>query len=418
MRVLWSRFRFNRTPPYEPRYDMQCCGVEKTERQMRRIIARAEIDGAGWIAQNPGAPFRSYHFDDLTSPFETFDNIAALAIDADGDPAKEASFQQRTLALPYEPKGEAGDHALLMARREGYARGVIPAKGLVLTGFADVQHSGIWVMVMAWGFDKQAWVVEAKFLPGDTTDHRTGAFALLHEQIYARKWPDQWGRAWQLDALGIDSGDNNDGRAHQVYAFARTRHGVFATRGVGGWTAPAIGTPTKKQVVLAGNRAGSIDVWPVGTWSLKSTWYSNLEKVSFKDGRPLDLPGAIHFGGDWLDEEFFLQITSEYLETKRVNGRPHQEWKPIGKRANHLLDCAVGNLAMADAAHVSARTPDQWAARARERQLPDDLAQPSLFAPAVVPDARSESGEAKWIPDEVKADDWVAGLLALNAEED
>lgn len=418
VRLIRRQFRHERTAPYRPWYAMQCCGVELTEQRARRLIARAEQDGAGWIAANPGAPHVSWHFDDLTSPFETWDNIAKLEVEAVGDPAKEASLMQRTWAEAYEPKGDATDHALLMARREDYPRGVIPPKGLIVTAFADVQHSGIWVEVVAWGYDKQSWVIEAKFLPGDTTDHHTGAFAALHEQIYAREWTDSWGRTWRLDAMGIDAGDNQDGRAQQVFAFARTRHGVFATRGVGGWSAPAIGTPGRRQVVLAGKKDGTIAVWPLGTWSLKSVWYTNLEKNPIRDGRPVDIPGAVHFPL-WLDEGYFLQVTAEYLETKRVNGRPHQEWRTIGHRENHLLDCRVGNMAMAEAALISALSPEQWAAKARERGLPETLSQPTLFSPAAVPSVTpAGETEAAWMPDTgPKPADWVDALAALNSDD-
>lgn len=415
--VLWKQLQYNREPPYRPEYVMQCCGIPRGEREMRRLIRNAAKDGGGWVPLNPAGEWLSWHFDDLTSPFETWDNIVRLWIDAEGDPAKEASFTQRTLARAYEAKGDARDHAELMERRESYRPGVIPPKALLVTAFADVQHNGIWVEVVAWGWDKQSWTLYAGFLPGDTTDHHSGAFATLHEQIYTKRWPDSFGRSWPIDAMGIDSGDNQDGRAHQVYAFCRTRHSCFATRGVPGWSAPALGTPSKKQVVLAGKRDGMVQVWPIGTWSLKSVWYTNLEKVPFKDKQPVDIPGACHFG-DFLDEGYFLQVTSEYLDTKRINGRPHQEWKTIGKRENHLLDCRVGNMAMAEAAHISARTPEQWAMLARERGLPDALTVPDLFAPQqvanVTKDSESQSG---FVADPGgRKEDWVDALSALNGD--
>jgi phage terminase large subunit GpA-like protein len=416
--LAFEHFEFQKARPHRPYYAMPCCGVVVEERQMRRLVRDAEAMGGGWIAKNPGAAHRSYHFDDLTSPFETWENIAAKASEAEDDPEKLKSFTNLTLGLAYEAKGEAADHALLMERREDFPRGVIPPKGLVVTAFADVQHSGIWVEVLAWGFDKQTWVVEARFLPGDTTDHRGGAFALLHEEIYAKRWPDSFGRAWPLDALGIDAGDNQDGRANQVFAFARTRHGVYATRGVPGWAAPALGTPAKRQVIVGGRRAGKVDVWPIGTWSLKSTFFTNLDKAPVVNGRPVDVPGACHFA-KFLDEGYFLQITSEYLDTGRVQGRPHQQWKVIGKRDNHLLDCRIGNMAMAEAAFVSARTPEQWTARARERGLPEALTAPSLFAPQTVPSVtKSGATDSAWLPDRApSADDWVKALLDMNEAE-
>ena len=78
VRLLRSNFLFDRAPPYQPRYAMQCCGLPVQERQMRRLLQRAQRDGGGWIPLNPGAPHLSWHFDDLTSPFETWENNLGL----------------------------------------------------------------------------------------------------------------------------------------------------------------------------------------------------------------------------------------------------------------------------------------------------------------------------------------------------
>ena len=57
-----------------------------------------------------------------------------------------------------------------------------------------------------------------------------------------------------------------------------------------------------------------------------------------------------------------------------------------------------------------------WAERARERGLPENLSQPTLFAPATVPSV-TKNGEAPaaWMPDEgPRPADWVDALAALD----
>jgi phage terminase large subunit GpA-like protein len=111
-------------------------------------------------------------------------------------------------------------------------------------------------------------------------------------------------------------------------------------------------------------------------------------------------PGFCHFG-NFLDETYFKQITSEYLIDETKNGRTKKVWKERS-RENHFLDCRVGNLAAAYP-YFTSFTPAAWADRARERGMPADLTTPDLFtprefhkatAPALAPadSARAETG--------------------------
>jgi phage terminase large subunit GpA-like protein len=84
------------------------------------------------------------------------------------------------------------------------------------------------------------------------------------------------------------------------------------------------------------------------------------------DGAGLTFPpGFCHFGR-FLDENYFKQITSEYLEDGVFRGRKRKTWKQRPHRDNHFLDCRVGNIAGAHAYFTSFKA-DDWAARAKER---------------------------------------------------
>jgi phage terminase large subunit GpA-like protein len=88
---------------------------------------------------------------------------------------------------------------------------------------------------------------------------------------------------------------------------------------------------------------------------------------------------------DWLDENYFKQITAEYLTDEKINGKARRVWKlKASERDNHLLDCRVYNLALAEYLGLSSITPAEWAALQKERGGPEGGALP-LFAGASTP---------------------------------
>jgi phage terminase large subunit GpA-like protein len=333
-------FQFEEKYPFKAHYVTPCCGsiVEADEKV-------ALMKKGRWIATapKPGA-FPSYHFDALTSPFVPWPKIAQRWVEANGNPQKLKTFENLTLGLPFDVKGDAPDHIRLMERRDAsLKRGHIPPRGLMLTGAADVQMRGIWYSIKAWAPDGQSFVVDAGYLDGATDDPHAGAFVEL-EKIRIRRWPDAQGRERGVDLFGIDSGY----RTHIVYSWVRGKAATFALDGRDGWSRPALGQPTPQDIDFNGKRIrhGAM-VWPVGTWPLKSAFYANLHKEGLAAGKPHDPAGYCHFGG-WLDETYFRQITAEYLGNENFRGRIRRVWKVRNGEENHLLDCEVYNSALAD----------------------------------------------------------------------
>lgn len=370
-----KQFVFNDTYPHDAHYVTACCGSVITCLEAKELVRKGR-----WIATAPGpGKHRSYHFDALSSPFVPWDTIAKRFIDAKDKPSELKAFDNLTLGLAHEVKGDAPDHVRLMERREDYAQGTIPPRGLLLVAGADVQHTGIWLEVVAFAQDRQSWCVDRTFLEGDTTDPERGAFVEL-TAWYDRAFPDAFGAQRQIDALAVDAGDG--GRANQVYAWSRGRHRAFAVKGMPGWTHPAIGTPTKVSINLKGKKIkGGATLWPVGTWSLKAEFYANLRKEGRKAGQEADPPGYCHFA-TWLDEPYFRQITAEYLKTVTFRGRSTRIWQESGP--NHLLDCRVYASAMAEYLGLTRLTPEQWALLEKQRGVPLELQAPDLAAPELV----------------------------------
>lgn len=370
-----KNFVYTEKFPYNAHYVAPCCGTVIEASQKNDLVRKGR-----WIAtkSEPGR-HRSYHFDALSSPFVPWDLIAERKVLAGDDPSRHKTFDNLTLGIAHEVRGDAPDFARLMERREGYEPGRIPAAGLMLVCGADVQHTGIWFEVVAFGSDKQSWSVEHGFVDGDTTDPERGAFLDL-VKVYDRHYPDAFGATRQIDALAIDAGDG--GRANQVYSWTRGRHRARAIKGQPGWTTPAIGTPTKVSINLKGKKITSgAMLWPVGTWTLKATYYANLRKDGRKAGAEIDPPGYCHHHLA-CDEQYFRQQTAEYLKTVTLRGRQSRVWQETGP--NHLLDARVYAMAMADYLGMNRMTPDDWSKLSKDRGVPLVLQQPDLMAPESV----------------------------------
>lgn len=379
--LVFKQLRFNRRPPWAAHYVTQCCGsiVEHGEKA-------ALVRAGRFIATNPDGLYPSFHVDALISQLTTWDEIAKEAVTSEGKETEAKKFWNQTLGLPYEVRGDAPDHQRLFERREAYEQSRIPPLGLLVTAGCDVQHSGIWVEIVAFAPDKQSWCLDRRFLAGDTTDPDRGAFAAL-AAIYEEKFADAFGNQRRLDGLAIDAGDG--GRANQVLAFTRFRPHAYAIKGRPGWGLPALGTPSRVQVTLSGKKAkASALLWPVGTWDLKAEFYANVRKDGRKAGAELDPPGYAHFG-EFLDEAYFRQITAEHLADTKVRGRTVRVWRDTGP--NHLLDCRVYAMAVAEHLGLTRKTQDDWRALAKRYATPDaagDLfAGPALAAERAAPPA-------------------------------
>ena len=133
-------------------------------------------------------------------------------------------------------------------------------------------------------------------------------------------------------------------------------------------------------------------VWTVGTWSLKAQLYAALRKQRQVEGADDEPPGACHFGM-WLEENYFLQLVSEYLADEKFKGRLRRVWKERG--ANHFLDCRIYNNALAYYLGLNRMTPREWQSLARLRGVPDRPA----AAPAVSSSAQPTPAPAPKRPE-------------------
>lgn len=320
-----------------------------------------------WIAEKPGeGRHPGFAINALYSPFEAWNDIAGRFLKAKGNPRKLKTFYNLDLGEAWEERGDAPEWEQLRNRAEDYRLGHIHPGGLIITFGVDVQKDGLYYEGLAWGADLQTWVVDAGFLPGDTADKDAACWAALTE-LYERRWPDAYGNAWALDGMGVDSGFNTKA----VYEWTRRHPKAIATKGVAGWTAPAIGTPARLELSRTGKkRKYGGKSWPVGTFSLKAEFYANLRKPMPAPGAEAFKPGFCHFSRD-LPENYYQQITAEFLkDEKRRAGRTIRTWHARGE--NHWHDCRIVNMAVAEWPQIglSRWTPERWAQVMAERTEP------------------------------------------------
>ena len=386
-------FRIDAATPAKSFYPCPHCGgvIDDALRPAMIRAGRWRATAAG-ASRHPG-----FHIDAFVSLMMSYEAIAVdwLVAEKKGHVGRK-DFTNLTLGRPYEFRGDAPSPVRLMERREeGLKRGHIPPRGLILTAAADVQMRGIWFECVAWAANRESWAVDARYFDGSTESPDGEAFQQL-EAYLDRDWPDAFGRTRKLDALGVDSGY----RAHAVYAWAR-RHAhlinpgtgfsvVHATKGAPGWGRPAIGAPSLMDIDLDGKRVvKGVKLWKVGTWPLKSAFYTDLSREGARSGKVAQDPsGYCHFA-EWIDEEYFRQITAESLEDQTYRGRPRKVWKQHAKD-NHWLDCRVINMALMEHLGLTTMTPEEIAELAKDRGLPPSDALP-LFAK---PPAPSEAAPA------------------------
>lgn len=342
------------------------------------------LEGGRWIHERPELEnsHPSYRINALYSPILTWVKIAQRYQEAKKDPTGGLKpFTQQVLGEQWDEAHDLPKAEILMLRRDKWQKGRIPPGVLTLMGATDVQGDRIeWAV---WGFDRRfgQWLIDTGVIPGDPTRPEVWQ---AHDALLKRRWVDAWGVERAPDVWGVDAGFLST----HVYAYVR-RHAadsepqVRALDGRHGWRLPAIGTPVMKDIDWNGQKIGSVQLWPVGTWDMKSELAGALrltEQGMGPEGWP---PGALRFN-EQVDRAWLDQLLSEQcVEDPRTGKR---KWDPIVKR-NEAWDLAVYARALARSA-TDQLTPAHWDALEAERSGPADAAQPDL-ATFWAPDLRA-----------------------------
>jgi phage terminase large subunit GpA-like protein len=244
-------------------------------------------------------------------------------------------FSNTALGEPYEVEGEQAEANVLALRAEPYDLGRVPAGGLMLTAFADIQGNRIEYEVKAWGRDYESWLVDYQVLNGDPTNSADKVWDDLIE-LRNKAYAHAGGNSVYVAALGVDSGY----MTQVVYDFCRKwqRKHVFATKGVAGPGKSAIGPERRVDYNHNGKavRHGA-RLRVMGVDTLKERVFQAL--AVNQPG-----PGFMHFPRG-LPTEYFEGLTSEKKIPRRKKGAIVYEYVKTRER-NEPLDLEVGNHAV------------------------------------------------------------------------
>jgi hypothetical protein len=142
----WSRVEWEKDETVSPRrhfpetaaYHCKFCGAAWTDAQ--RWAPCPAASGSRRTRQDEPAGFR---ISQLYSPWKRMGELAQEYLESRGNMEREKAFQNTALGLPYRVSGVTADAERLYERREGYRRGEVPDRALVLTAGVDV-HPTAW----------------------------------------------------------------------------------------------------------------------------------------------------------------------------------------------------------------------------------------------------------------------------------
>jgi phage terminase large subunit GpA-like protein len=250
--LKFERLRWEKGRPETAEYLCEGCERCIAEHHKTRMLERGEWRATA-TATDPTTV--GYHLSALYSPvgWLSWQRIARAHEAARGSDEAMRAFRNTILGETWMETGEAPDWQRLADRREAWAPGTVPERGLFLTAGADVQKDRIEVDVWAWGRGLESWLVDHLVLEGGPGD--PACWQQLTD-LLGRTWEHASGQRMTLARLAIDSGFETSA----VYAWSRQVGfaQVAPVKGVEGFTrtSPVTG-PTYVDATVAGNGSGA-----------------------------------------------------------------------------------------------------------------------------------------------------------------
>ena len=285
----------------------------------------SEENGAKWIPQNPGHPYKGYRIPSYYSPlgFLSWNKIfreylkAKKALKVGNEKLMKTWVNTRD-ARPWEEQfiKVKVDIQELLDRKEEYTAEV-PRGVRILTAGIDTQDDRFEIEVVGWGEGYESWSIDYKIIHGDPDLLETQKALDLYLQ---KTFKHESGNLMRIYAAGFDTGGH---KTNTMYSFCKKRYlrKFFALKGSKDINAPI----TTGRFSL--KNKGKVPLFSIGVNTAKDDIYSALTITS---------PGALymHFPNkDIYDENYFKQLTAE----KKVNGR----WLNQSKKRNEAIDVRV-----------------------------------------------------------------------------
>lgn len=334
--VKWDKTKDDRGQTVEHRpetahYQCEHCGELWTD-----VQRWAAEDSGEWRATAPFRGIAGFYLPQFHSKWVRLADVVQEFLDAQGNPSLLQVWTNTVLGWPWEEKGETVEAEGVRQKVESYGPYDLPDEVEYATAGVDVQVDRLECEVKGWSADGQSWGVVYEVIDGDPAQQHT--WDALEEIIFDRYWTES-GRLIRVRATCVDYGGHHGA---QVGAFAKKhgRRNVYATKGAAG---PRLIWPARASKA---KHLSSLRV--IGVDTAKDAIYGCLK---IEDG-----PGAAHIPPTY-DDDWFEQVTVEYVVTRYREGRPYRVWVCPKGRRNEALDCWVLALAARESLRPAQRKP-------------------------------------------------------------
>lgn len=335
-------------------YECAACQGEIHEDRRMELVRRGD-----WYELTSGLSFAEhvekhrpksvgFQFNRLYTPWFTFGAVAAEFLRSKDDRTLFMNFKNSWLAEPWVERVETKTEFELLNRRNDLPALVCPDNTWAVTLGGDPGQKGLWWLALAvlrplgfhiLGYGKLDFVGMGK-----TPEQRA---QLLRSLVFDTRYLALSGRyEYPIWRAGVDTGGGKDGedetqtaRAYQLIRAATDGRRLFGTKGQ-----PTIASgaavarrdvdkmPGKQGKVIP----GGLTVWNINTDAIKSA-------ISHALGLPPGTHGAMSINRD-ADNLLIRHLMSEERQRDAKTGK----WSWVQTGENHLLDCLVGAMAMAD----------------------------------------------------------------------
>jgi len=321
--------------PTNIRYVCKYCKKGFEERYKGNIYEPGIVHAGEWVPENPGHYRAGFALNSLIGPVEfvPWAQVVKEFLESYKFPLKLKVWKNTRLGIADKLIGDQPKWEALRDRPRTNDFFEIPEKAKTILAGADVHKNRIDIVVRAFDFDGESWLIYHDRIHGPTNDINTWGQV---DQILQREYEKKSGAKMRIRMMAIDSGY----ATQTVYNFCRLRPvNTIATKGSKTMNKPIFIGITNQDIDLASGLKipGGAQLAGVGTDTAKAEIYARLKQT--------EGPGTYHFARQ-AEDSYFQEISAEKVVTKWVNGYPIPVWHNLGiDGANHALDCEVYILA-------------------------------------------------------------------------